>query len=52
MDRKSLLEQFEFELRQGVIDYEQGNTIALKDLDWEPPLHIAESSGEYRATNA
>jgi len=52
MDRKALLEQFELELRQGVIDYEQGNTIALKDLDWSLPSHIAESSDEYQITNA
>ena len=34
MDRKALLEQFELELRQAVIDYENGDTVALKDLKW------------------
>lgn len=51
MDRKALLEQFELELRQAVIDYENGNTIARKDLQWGTPLHVAEAPGDgYRAT--
>jgi len=52
MDRKSLIEKFELELRQAVIDYEEGNTIALKDLDWSIPFQIAERGAEYRATEA
>ena len=52
MDRKALLEQFELELRQAVINYENGNTIKRKDLTWGTPLHVAESSGNnYRAVD-
>ena len=51
MDRKALLEQFELELRQAMINYENGNTFSREDLRWGTPLHIAEAPGEgYRAT--
>ena len=51
MDRKALLEQFELELRQAMIDYENGNTVALKDLKWGGPLHVAVATvNNYRAT--
>ena len=51
MDRKALQQQFELELRQAVIDYENGDTVALKDLKWGGPLHVAEATvNNYRAT--
>ena len=52
MDRKALIEKFELELRQALKNYEEGKGIPLKDFDWGLPLHIAESSEEYRATGA
>jgi len=52
MNREALIEKFELELRQAVIDYETGNTISLEDLDWGIPFQISESRGEYRATKA
>jgi len=52
MDRKALLEQFELELRQAVINYENGNTIARKDLTWGTPHHVAEvHDKDYHATD-
>jgi len=51
MDRKALLQQFELELRQAMIDYENGDTVARKDLRWGTPMIVAEASGDgYRAT--
>ena len=51
MDRKALLEQFELELRQAMIDYENGNTVARRDLRWGTPMQVEEAPGNnYRAT--
>lgn len=52
MDRKSLINKLEAEFRQALIDIEEGNTILLKDFDWGIPIHIAEPTGEYHATEA
>ena len=52
MDRKSLIKRLESEFRLALIDIEEGNTIPLKDFDWGVPMQIAESKGEYRASEA
>jgi len=40
------------ELRQAVKNYKEGKCIPLKDFDWGLPPHVAESKGEYRASEA
>ena len=51
MSKQSLIKQLETELRQAHQNYLDGKTIPLDQFDWGiPPLYVAESGGEYRAT--
>jgi len=48
MDRQSILKRFEEELQESHQNFLEGKGIPWEQLNWDMPMHIAESRTEYR----